>query len=125
MITSDLDKYLKSYGVKYTHLESGKISVDDKLKEIGCVCKRTCSEKPCLSLVKKIKEICGGTPTCWVELSWGSGSYKRDKFDFAIVEFGKTPGQAIQNTINVFIDFVKRTSLNAVISPNILKYMKE
>lgn len=109
MITSDLDKYLASYGVKYSHLESGRISVQSKLEEIGCGCTTFCHKKLCPTLVKNIKKACGGYPKCWVELSWGSGSYRRDKFDFAIVEFGKTPGQAMQNAINAFIDFVKKS----------------
>ncbi|CAB4196651.1 hypothetical protein UFOVP1290_171 [uncultured Caudovirales phage] len=108
MITSDLDTYLASYGVKSIFLESGRISVESKFEEIGCGCDIFCDKRLCPTLVKNTKKACGGAPKCWVELSWGSGSCDSDKFDFAIHDFGKTPGQAIQNAINTFITFVKK-----------------
>lgn len=90
---SNLDELLQRYGVKYIFLESGEAAVELKIQEVG------------MSPIDEAN-LRATHPRNWCELSWGSGHYN-DSFEAAVNDFGKTPGEAIENCLKVFQKMVR------------------
>jgi hypothetical protein len=85
---------IKEYGIKYVFVESGRLSVELKCKNIGL----NLNDYP--------------TANFWYELSWGAGG--DDKYDFAHYSFGDTLGEAIKNCLNYFQSAVRNQQPNHV-----------
>jgi hypothetical protein len=75
----NLDIIIKQYGIKYVFVESGRLSVEQKCNELNI----NPNDYP--------------TAMFWCELSWD---------DFAYNSFGNTLGEAIQNCLNNFSDYI-------------------